>query len=129
VDAEISKALLESLASLVAAIDAAPEMSDEDGLDFTDLAAQWLENASLPLAQLSPSNRHALADLCREHANEVSETSIRAAILQLSDGFGLDQLPGHRDYLSSVSLFGSNFAGIHILSANSQGGYVAMSWR
>jgi hypothetical protein len=103
VDTEISKALLESLASLVAAIDAAPEMSDEDGLDFTDLAAQWLENASLPLVQLSPSNRHALADLCREHANEVSETSIRAAILQLSDGFGLDQLPGHRDMSGKAS--------------------------
>jgi hypothetical protein len=79
----IERALVEALAWLVMAID---ETGDE--VD-PDLAVRWFEDTGLPLDGLAPTDRKALAQLCRQRAAEVDDPLMREALLAFPRVFDL----------------------------------------
>ncbi|MGW7824735.1 hypothetical protein ACWGLF_43330 [Streptomyces puniciscabiei] len=78
--------LAEAMAHLVAAVDTS---TDEEA--SPDAASRWFEYPAYLFDRLSPEDRQRLADLFRDAAMKEPEGPWHDALLQVPDGFGLDE--------------------------------------
>lgn len=85
--------LLSTLAEAMAHLVAAMDTSTDDEAD-PDAASRWFEHPAYLFDCLSAEDRRRLADLFREAAMKEQEGPWRDALLDVPDGFGLDEDEG-----------------------------------
>ncbi|MGF0175897.1 hypothetical protein ACQF36_37125 [Streptomyces sp. Marseille-Q5077] len=81
--------LAEAMAHLVAAVDTS---TDEEA--SPDAASRWFEYPAYLFDRLGAEDRHRLADLFRDAAMKEPEGTWRDALLEVPDGFGLNEDEG-----------------------------------
>jgi hypothetical protein len=85
----MSDTLLTTLATAMAQLVTAIDLTDEDDVD-PDLATTWFEDVADHLGRLSTEDRHRLAALFREAAMEETRPDFREAMLEVPENFGLE---------------------------------------
>lgn len=85
----MSDTLLSTLATAMAQLVTAIDMTDEDDVD-PDLATTWFEDVADNLGRLSAEDRQRLAALFREAAMEETRPDFREAMLEVPENFGLE---------------------------------------
>ncbi|MBT2488815.1 hypothetical protein J7E96_09825 [Streptomyces sp. ISL-96] len=85
----MSDTLLTTLATAMAQLVTAIDLTDEDDVD-PDLATTWFEDVADHLGRLSAEDRHRLAALFREAAMDETRPEFREAMLEVPENFGLE---------------------------------------
>lgn len=85
----MSDTLLTTLATAMAQLVTAIDMTDEDEVD-PDVATTWFEDLADQLGRLPAEDRHRLAALFRQAAMEETRPEFREAMLEVPENFGLE---------------------------------------